>query len=199
MHFATVIEDNRFEFSRNRQAIGREAALDGLCVIRTSHAGLPAEQVVRSYKQLTRVEQAFRCPEAADLMVRPVRHRPEDRVRAHLFLCLLAYYVEWHLRRALAPLLLRDEGMEGWQARRDPVAPAKLRPETQPKRNRRRTEDGLPLHSLSTLMQEMGTRCRHQCRLRGDRDAPLVQRLTEPTPLQARALELVRSYPVESN
>ena len=198
-HFETVIEDGRFAFSRKQHSIEREAALDGLYVLRTSQADLAAEEVVRSYKNLTRVERAFRCLKTVDLMVRPIRHRSEERVRAHLFLCLLAYYVEWHLRQALAPLLFQDEGLEERQARRDPVATARPSAEVQAKKNRRSTPDGLPLHSFSTLLQALGTRCRHQCRLRGDADGPTVERLTEPTPLQARALELVRAFPVDDN
>ncbi len=197
-HFETVIEDGRFEFSREAVSIEREAALDGLYVIRTSQAELTAADVVRSYKNLTRLERAFRCLKTVDLMVRPIRHRAEERVRAHLFLCLLAYYVEWHLRQALAPLLFQEEGLEAWQAGRDPVAPAKPTPEAQAKKNRRVTSDGLELHSFSTLMQALATRCHHQCRLRGDPEGPTVERLTEPTPLQQRALELVRAFPVDN-
>ena len=198
-HFETVIEDGRFEYSRNRHAIEREAALDGLYVIRTSQTDLQAADIVRSYKQLTRVERAFRCLKTVDLMVRPIRHRSEDRVRAHLFLCLLAYYVEWHLRQALAPLLFQEEELQAWQARRDPVAPAKPTRQVQAKKNRRTTPDGLQLHSFSTLMHALATRCRHQCRLRDDADGPTVERLTEPTPLQQRALELVRAFPGNDN
>ena len=198
-HFETVIADGRFEFSRRTGSIDREAALDGLYVIRTSQTDLTADDIVRSYKQLTRVERAFRCLKTVDLQVRPIRHRAEDRVRAHIFLCLLAYYVEWHLRQALAPLLFQEEELEAWQARRDPVAPAKPTKAAQAKKNRRTTPDGLELHSFSTLMQALGTRCRHQCRLRGDEDGPTVERLTEPTPLQKRALELVRVFPGDDN
>ena len=167
-------------------------------MIRTSQVDLAAKEVVRSYKNLTRVERAFRCLKTVDLMVRPIRHRHEDRVRAHVFLCLLAYYVEWHLRQALVPLLFQEEGLEAWQARRDPVAPAKQTPQTQAQKNRRITSDGLELHSLLTLMQALATRCRHQGRLRCEVNGPLVERLTEPTALHVRALELVRSFPVDS-
>lgn len=105
--------------------------------------------------------------------------------------------MEWHLRQALAPLLFQEEGLEAWQARRDPVVPAKPTPEAQAKKNRRVTSDGLELHSFSTLMQALATCCHHQCRLRGDPQGPTVERLTEPTPLQAQALELVRALPVD--
>ena len=198
-HFQTEIAAGHFEFQRDPHSIEREASLDGLYVIRTSESNLQAADVVRSYKQLTRVERAFRCLKTVDLLVRPIRHRKPDRVRAHLLLCLLAYYVEWHLRRALAPLLFEDEDLAGWQARRDPVAAAKPRESVQAKKNARTTSDGLELHSFSTLLQALATRCRHQCRLHGDADGPTLERLTEPSALQQRALELVSAFPVESN
>ena len=195
-HFQTQIADGSLEFCRDAASIEREAALDGLYVIRASQSDLAAADVVRSYKQLTRVENAFRCLKTVDLQVRPIRHRSEQRVRAHLLLCLLAYYVEWHLRQALAELLFEDEDLAGWQARRDPVAPAQPRKAVQAKKNRRKTAQGLELHSFSTLLQVLGTRCRHQCRLQGDANGPTVERLTEPSTLQKRALELVRTFPV---
>ena len=200
-HFQTEIADGLLEFHRDPHSIEREASLDGLYVIRTSEAEsrLQAADVVRSYKQLTRVERAFRCLKTVDLLVRPIRLRKPDRVRAHLLLCLLAYYVEWHLRQALAPLLLADEDLAGWQARRDPVAPAKPRQCTQAKKNARTTSDGLQLHNFSMLLQALATRCRHQCRLQRDADGPTLERLTEPSALQQRALELVRTFPVDCN
>ena len=160
--------------------IEREAALDGLYIVRTSETGMPAGDAVRGYQQLTRVEQAFRCLKSVDLKVRPIHHRAERRVRAHLFVCMLAYYVEWHLRSALAPLLFQHEDLEGWQAERDPVAAAEPPQELQRKKNRRRSEDGLPLHSFSSLLQELATRSRHHCRMRSDPKGPLLIRLTDP-------------------
>ena len=186
-HFQTEIAAGHFEFQRDAHSIEREASLDGLYPIRTSESNLQAADVVRSYKQLTRVERAFRCLKTVDLLVRPIRHRKPDRVRAHLLLCLLAYYVEWHLRRGLAPLLFEDEDLAGWQARRDPVAAAKPHKSVQAKKNARTTSDGLELHSFSTLLQALATRCRHQCRLQGDADGPTLERLTEPSALQQRA------------
>ena len=162
-------------------------------MIRTSQSDLAAADVARSYKQLTRVEQAFRCLKSVDLRVRPIHHRREQRVRAHLLLCVLAYYVEWHLRQALAELLFEDEGLAEWQAERDAVAAAQTRPAVQAKKNRRRTAEGLELQSFSTLLEVLGTRCRHQCRLHGDDTGPTIERLTEPSALQKRALELVRT------
>ena len=197
-HFETGIEEGRLHYARRTAAIAREAQLDGFYVLRTSEPAerLPAPDVVRSYKNLTKVERAFRCMKTVDLRIRPIYHRTEARVRAHLFLCVLAYYVEWHLRRALAPLLFDDEDLEQQRATRDPVRPAQPSGSALRKKTQRHTDDGLPLHSFETLFAELATRARHQCRLHGDPDGPRLQRLTEPTPLQQRALQLVRTFPV---
>ena len=199
-HFDTHIEAGRLHYARRTAAIEREAQLDGFYVLRTSEPAsrLPGAEVVRSYKNLTHVERAFRCMKTVDLLIRPIYHRSESRVRAHLFLCLLAYYVEWHLRRALAPLLFDDEDLDAHRATRDPVQPAQPSASAKRKKSQRHTHDGLPLHSFETLLAELATRCRHQCRLRSDPHAPTLQRLTEPTPLQQRALELVKTFPVHS-
>ena len=196
-HFRTEIADGSFHYERRTEAITREAQLDGFYLLRTSEPAdrLPTAAVVRRYKDLTRVERAFRSLKTVDLHIRPIRHRVETRVRAHLFLCLLAYYVHWHLRQALAPLLFDDEDLEAERARRDPVLAAQPSDSAKRKKGKRRTEDGLPLQSLETLMAQMGTRARHQCRLPSEPDAPCVQRLTEPTPLQQRAFELIRMFP----
>ena len=196
-HFRTEIADGSFHYERRTEAIIREAQLDGFYMLRTSEPAdrLPTAAVVRGYKDLTRVERAFRSLKTVDLHIRPIRHRVESRVRAHLFLCLLAYYVHWHLRQALAPLLFDDEDLEAERARRDPVLAAQPSDSAKRKKRKRLTEDGLPLHSLETLMAHLGTRARHQCRLPSEPDAPCVQRLTEPTPLQQRAFELIRMFP----
>lgn len=196
-HFRTEIADGVFRYERHTEAITREAQLDGFYILRTSEGAdrLPTAEVVRRYKDLTRVERAFRSLKTVDLEIRPIRHRVEGRVRAHLFLCLLAYYVHWHLRQALAPLLFDDEELEAERARRDPVLAAQPSESAKRKKSKRLTEEGLPLHSLETLMAAMGTRARHQCRLPSEPDAPCIQRLTEPTPLQQRALQLVRMFP----
>ena len=196
-HFQTEIADGSFHYERRQQAITREAQLDGFYMLRTSEGAerLGAAEVVRRYKDLTRVERAFRSLKTVDLEIRPIRHRVEKRVRAHLFLCLLAYYVHWHLRQALAPLLFDDEELEAERARRDPVLAAQPSASAKRKKAKRLTEDGLPLHSLETLLAAMGTRARHRCQLPSEPDAPYVQRLTEPTLLQQRALELVRMFP----
>ena len=197
-HFELVIEDGRFEYVRRREAIAREEQLDGFYILRTSEPEdrLPTAEVVRSYKNLTNVERAFRSLKTVDLQIRPIRHRTETRIRSHLFLCLLSYYVEWHLRRALAPLLFDDEDLEAHRARRDPMLAAQPSVSAKRKKTKRRTEDGLPIHSFATLMAELGTRARHRCRTASDPDGPRLHRLTEPTPLQRRALELVKVLPV---
>jgi transposase len=200
-HFETTIADGRFEYARRIEAIEREAALDGLYVIRTSEprSSLSAPDTVRCYKNLAQVERAFRTLKGVDLQIRPIRHRTADRVRAHVFICLLAYYVEWHMRQALAPLLFDDEELAVERNTRDPVAPAEPSDSAQRKKSDRRTGEGLPLHSFSTLMAELATRCRHRCRLKLDSQSPIIYQDTEPTTLQARALELIRLLPVQQH
>ena len=197
-HFDLDIADGAFSWARRQAGIDREAAVDGFYVVRTDQPAdrLTAEDAVRSYKNLARVERAFRCLKTVDLRIRPIHHRLEKRVRAHLFLCVLAYYVEWHLRQALAPLLFQDEGLDAAMAARDPVAAAMPSAAARRKKARGTTSDGLPLHGFSSLMAHLATRCRNRCRLKADPDAPAFDRDTEPTPLQRRALELARSFPV---
>ena len=155
--------------------------------------------VVRSYKNLTNLERAFRCLKTLDLQILPICYRTEARVvRAHLFLCRLSYNLEWHLRRALAPLLFDDEDLHAHRARRHPVLPAEVSESGKRRKTKRRTDDGLPIQSFATLVAEMATCARHECRAASDPDDPRLQRLTEPTPLQRRALELVSTFPVET-
>ncbi len=197
-HFELSIADGHLSFSRRTEAIDREAELDGLYVIRTSEPreSLSAEDTVRSYKNLAQVEQAFRTLKGMELRIRPIHHREEQRVRAHIFLCLLAYYAEWHMRQALSSLLFDDETLSIERKRRDPVAPAKASASVRKKKIDRQTEDGLPIHSFTTLMAELGTRCRHLCRLKSDPQSPAFFQDTQPTPLQSRTLELIRLFPV---
>jgi transposase len=192
-HFRLTIEDGCFTFSRKVESIEREAALDGIYVIRTSEKPerLPAEDAVRSYKGLSQVERAFRCLKGIDILVRPIHHRIENRVRAHIFLCMLAYYVEWHMRRALTPLLFEDEELEANRRTRDPVAPAESSPSVKRKKAAKTTPDGLPVHSFDSLLAALGTRCKNRCRIKSQPDAPHFDQLTEPTPLQKRAFELL--------
>lgn len=197
-HFELTIQDGAFRYARRAQDIEREAQLDGIYVIRTSEpeSRLSAEDTVRSYKNLAQMERAFRCLKGIDLLVRPIRHRDEQRVKAHLFLCMLAYYVQWHMRRALAALLFEDEELVQDRKRRDPVAPAKPSASAKNKKALRVTSDGLPIHSFDTLLAELATRCRNWSRVKSDPNSAPFTHLTEPTPLQQRAYELLRVLPV---
>jgi transposase len=192
-HFTVKIADGQFEWSRNVEAIRREERLDGIYVIRTSESEpqLSAPNAVRYYKSLSQVEQAFRCLKGMDLRVRPIHHRTEDHVRAHIFLCLLAYYVEWHMREALAPLLFADEDLKQNRATRDPVATAEPSTAVKVKKAIRLTADGLPVHSFDSLLEALGTRCRNTCRVKATSANARFTQLTEPTPLQARAYQLL--------
>ena len=192
-HFKLVIEDGRFSYERNAESIRREEALDGFYVIRTgeSRETMTAADVVRNYKRLAEVERVFRALKSLDIRIRPIRHRTEDHVRAHIFLCLLAYYVEWHMRRALAPMLFDDEGRETSRMTRDPVAPAKPSASADAKRRSRQSADGLELHSFETLLGHLATRCQNRCVFHATPGAPTAVRLTEPTPLQEKALKLI--------
>ena len=193
-HFAFTIADGVFRWVRQEDAIRREAALDGLYVIRTSEpaAQLSAADTVRTYKTLAQVERVFRCLKGIGLRVRPIYHRIAPRVRAHFFLCLLAYYVEWHLRETLRPLLFEDEQLPQDRLTRDPVAPAQPSAAVKRKKAQRTTADGLPVHSFDTLLAALGTRCRTTCRMTADPAAPRIQQLTEPTPFHSRVRELLQ-------
>ena len=193
-HFAFTIADGVFRWVRQEDAIRREAALDGLYVIRTSEpaAQLSAADTVRTYKTLAQVERVFRCLKGIDLRGRPIYHRIAPRGRAHFFLCLLAYYVEWHLRETLRPLLFEDEQLPQARLPRDPVAPAPPSAAVKRKKAQRTTADGLPVHSFDTLLAALGTRCRTTCRMTADPAAPRIQQLTEPTPFHSRVRELLQ-------
>jgi transposase len=205
-HFACTIAEGSFAWSRRAESIRQEEKLDGIYVLRTSEPveRLSGEETVRSYKRLAEVERAFRCLKGIDLLVRPIRHRSEDRVPAHIFLCVLAYYVEWHLRRAWAPLLFEDE--ERWEQRqhRDPVLSAEPSPSVQRKKHSQKTADGLPVHSCQTLMAELASRARVTYVLRPqtaeeEKTNLTFQQVPEPTPVQARAYELIRVFPVTAS
>lgn len=190
-HFTFNIEDGSFAFARSESSIRREEALDGIYVIRTSEPAekLSPEDAVRSYKNLSQVERVFRTMKGIELLVRPIWHRTEDHVRAHIFLCMLAYYIEWHMRKALAPILFDDEELAERRKVRHPVKPAEASLSAKRKKARKLTPDGLPIHSFSTLLAALGTRCRNQCRI-GASGASL-SRLTDPTPLQVKVSKLL--------
>ena len=196
-HFELTIEDGAFAYRRREQAIRREEQLDGIYVIRTSESEqrLSAADAVRRYKSLARVEQAFRCLKGVDVRVRPIFHRTEPHVRAHIFLCMLAYYVQWHMRQRLAPLLFQDEGLAPARRTRDPVAPAKASATAKAKKRTRVTPEGLPVHSFQTLLAALGTRCRNRCRVDDTGVACTFDGLTDLTPLQTRAFALLGIKP----
>ena len=188
-HFDLVIEDGVFRYCRKEASIKQESNLDGIYVIRTSEPKerLSAEDAVRSYKRLAEVERAFRSLKSVDLRVRPIYHRVDDRVRAHIFVCLLAYYVQWHLKQAWAGLLFEDEELEANRLRRDPVAAAEPSASVQRKKSIHQTRNGLPVHSFATLLKELGTCCRNTCKLASDPSGSTFHQATERTPLQAEA------------
>jgi hypothetical protein len=193
-HFQLEITDTTFTFSRKTDQIMAEAALDGIYVLRTSlpHNELATDDVVRSYKQLERVEDAFRTLKSPDLQIRPIHHHLEDRVRAHVLLCMLAYYLTWHLQHAWAPLLFKDEQPPHQD---DPVAKATRSPAADRKAQTKRTNLGDPAHSYNTLLTELATLTRNTIRL--PNTPATFHKLAQPTSLQARALELTRTAPLQ--
>jgi transposase len=193
-HFTLTIRDGSLEWTRKQDEIAREELLDGIYVVRTSEPSerLTAADGVRSYKRLALVEQAFRCLKGIDLLVRPIHHRTADRVRAHILLCLLAYYVEWHLRRAWEPLLFEDEGLAEDRPRRDPVAPARPSDSARRKKKTHTTPGGLAVQSFRTLMAHLGTRCRNTCVMAADPNQTAFHQVTEADALQAEALRLIK-------
>jgi hypothetical protein len=164
-------------------------------VIRTSEPAerLSAADGVRSYKRLSQVEQAFRCLKGIDLLVRPIHHRLEPRVRAHVLICVLAYYVEWHLRRAWRPLLFEDEELDGDRAVRDPVAPAEPSDSVRRKKTTHQTAGGLPVHSFRTLLAHLGCRSRETYQVVSDPSGATFARVTELDPVQQEALRLLET------
>src|SRR5712671_5086276 len=190
-HFRLFIEDDGFRCERKADNLEREAALDGIYVIRTSVPvqTLSSEKVVGCYKGLSDVERAFRSLKSVDLKIRPIYHHLADRVRAHVFLCMLAYYVEWHMRQALAPVLFDEDDPEAAEAaRKSIVSPAERSPKANSKDALKRTSDGLPVHSFQTLLKDLATLTMNQVRI-GDQT---VQMVATPTPVQQRALDLLQ-------
>ena len=193
-HFILTIRDGHLGWARKEDAIKNEELLDGIYVIRTSEPAerLTAADGVRSYKRLALVEQAFRCLKGIDLLVRPIHHRTADRVRAHILLCLLAYYVEWHLRQAWEPLLFEDEELAEDRRHRDPVAPAQASKSARLKKKTRASSGGLPIQSFRTLLAHLGTRCRNTCVVTADHSQTTFRQVTEADALQAEALRLIK-------
>ncbi len=196
-HFKLSIADGLLEYERKTQAIEREGRTDGFYIVRTSEGArtLSAEDTVRTYKSLGQVEQAFRCMKGVDLRIRPIHHRSEPHVRAHIFLCMLAYYVEWHMRKALAPVLFQDEELDADRWARDPVARAEPSPGVKEKKRTKKTGAGWPVHSLRTLLNEMATRTRNTCRAGEGRNALRFEQITETTPFQQHVFDLLDIRP----
>jgi Transposase DDE domain len=190
-HFDVIITDVSLSFTRNQAAIDAEAALDGFYVLRTNVPAnaLSAPDAVRAYKSLAHVERAFRSLKSIDLDIRPIFHWVSPRVRAHVFLCMLAYHLEWHMRQALAPILFDDHDRATAEAlRTSPVATAKPSPAAKRKAKSKRTDDGLPVHSFQTLLGDLATLTRNTVRLASTRTMAV---LATPTKIQQRAFDLL--------
>ncbi len=224
-HFIINISEGRFSFTRDQQSIEQEQALDGIYVIRTSETAKdwPADDVVRGYKKLAFVERAFRCLKGVDLKVRPIWLRNPDHVKAHIFLCVLAYYVEWHIQGAWKELLFADEELDKTRDTRDPVLPPEPSESVIEKKQTLTTVDGLPVQSFLTLLEALGTLTRNRCvirlkentaeantrktkaskafaktakKMKGKVEEPTFTVISDATPLQERALKLLGLYPV---
>jgi transposase len=194
-HFVLDIREDGFDFHIDEKKVAEEAALDGIYVIRTSLSDnrMSAEETVRNYKNLSQVERAFRSLKTVDLKVRPIRHHLEKRVRAHIFLCMLAYYVEWHIREAWRPLLFADEEQEA-KKHRDPVAPAKRSEAALQKIHSKQLVDGTAAQSFHTLLKSMSQIVRNECRTPdADPQGPTFTIVTTPTPKQQRAYQLLET------
>ncbi len=193
-HFKLEIADDQFSFEIDEEKVNAEAALDGIYVIRTSVAdGLSAEDAVRHYKALSQVERAFRSIKTMDLEVRPIHHYQEQRVRSHLFLCMLAYYVKWHMMEAWRPLLFADEDQQA-KRERDPVAPAERSAEAKEKAQRKQLPDGSPAHSFQSLLRNLATMVRNTCQSRDvEVSAPAFTIDTQPTLTQQKAFQLLKA------
>lgn len=193
-HFQVTITEAEFTYGRDEERIAQEAALDGVYIIRTSvpDATLDAKDTVRAYKALSEVERAFRSYKTVDLRVRPIYHYLADRVRAHVLLCMLAYYVEWHMRQALAPMLFDDDDKAAAEApRASVVAPAQPSAKARRKASRQRTDAGEPVHSFQTLLADLATIVKNRIEPKIAGAQPFDQ-VTRPTPLQQKVLALLR-------
>jgi transposase len=192
-HFELRIADGSFSWGRNAESIRQEEQLDGIYVIRTSEPAqdLAAAECGRAYKSLSLVERAFRCLKGLDLLVRPIRHRVEPRVRAHILLCMLAYYVEWHTRKALKPLFYEDEELERLRRERDPVKPAAEADSARAKKKAHKTANGFVAQDFRSLLAHLGTRSRVTFQVVARGGNATFQQLSEPDDLQAEALRLL--------
>lgn len=189
-HFKLDIREGRLSYEVDEESVCEESALDGVYVVRTSLGEdiMARDDVVRNYKRLTRVEQTFRSIKASGLEVRPISHYTEPRVRAHIFLCMLAEYVQWHMRRAWCEILFTEE--VDTLEERDPVAPSEPTAQVRRKKARERTSDGLSIQSFRSLLKSLFSVVSNTCRTP---TGETFEATTRPDPLQARALELLRA------
>jgi hypothetical protein len=192
-HFELNIEDGSFSYNVNEKNVAEEAALDGIYIVRTSvdKARMSPEDAVRNYKSLANVERAFRSMKTVDLLVRPIHHRTEDRVRSHIFLCMLSYYVQWHMIEAWRPLTFSDEDLDA-KTNRDPVAPSKRSDNALAKAARKTTEDGFPVYSFRSLLDHLGSVVRNHCTRDSSPGIPPVVIDSTPTPYQQKAFDLLK-------
>ena len=193
-HFKLDIAESQFHFKIDEEKVNAEAALDGIYVIRTSLTDvLSAEDAVRHYKSLSQVERAFRSIKTMDLEVRPIHHYQERRVRTHLFLCMLAYYIKWHMMEAWRPLLFADEDQQA-KRDRDPAAAAERSAEAKEKAQRKKRSDGSPVHSFQSLLHNLATIVRNTCQSRdAEAGTPSFTIDTQPTPNQRKAFQLLKA------
>ena len=193
-HFVFDIQKESFRYEQNEASIEKEAALDGIYVVRTSLSAehMQRDEIVRSYKRLSEVERAFRSVKTMDSLVRPIHHRTEERVRTHIFICMLAYYVRWHMLEAWRELLYCDEDLEAKKVR-DPVAPARRSKAADTKAATKKRADGYRVHSFATLLADLSTIVRNQCTRphMTDPAEPSFDIDTKPTPTQRHALKLI--------
>lgn len=193
-HFKVTITDDSLLYERKAQSISSEAVLDGFYIVRTSvsEKTLSAEQTVTAYKDLSHVEQAFRSIKTVDLKVRPIHHHLADRVRSHVFLCMLAYYVEWYMRQRLAPILFDDDDKQAAKdARRSPVEPAQQSAKAKTKAYKKRTCDNWPVHSFQTALMDLATIAKNRIQFKGNPSATF-EKITQPTKFQQQMLELLK-------
>lgn len=192
-HFKLDIKDGSFDFSVKEKSVAEEAALDGIYIVRTSlpKERMSPEDAVRNYKSLANVERAFRSLKTVDLLVRPIHHRTEDRVRAHIFLCMLSYYVQWHMVQAWRPITFADEEQEAKKTR-DPVAPAKRSTKALAKAATKATDDDEPVRSFRSLIEHLGSIVRNHCTRDSKLEMPPLVIDSTPTPYQQKALDLLK-------
>lgn len=191
-HFDLTITENSLTYTRNKERIREEAALDGLYVVRSNvdKKQMDSEHVVETYKSLAKVERAFRCMKTVDLSLRPIYHRNEDRIRAHVFICMLAYYVEWHMREKWRSVLFADDDQESAAAARESiVSPAPRSESAKRKDATRRNSDDYPVQSFHDILKDLGTLCRNRVRI-PEFDSEF-DRLTLATPYQQYVLNLL--------